>query len=65
MKTCRSFTFATELSNFFKPERKKAKIGKYLIIQKYEMVYVLKKVLSDREFNFEKESLEWQSDACR
>ena len=64
MKTSRSFTFATELSNFFKLESKKAEIGKYFI-QKYEMVYVLKKVLSDREFNFEKESLEWQSDACR
>ena len=64
MKTCRSFKFATELGNFFKLERKKAKIGKYLIIQKYEMVYVLKKVLSDREFIFV-ESLKWQSDACR
>ena len=52
MKTCTSFTFATELSNFFKLERKKAEIGKYLIIQKYEIAYVLKKVLSDREFNF-------------
>ena len=39
---CRSFKFATEFSNFFKLERKKAEIGKYLIIQKYEMVYVLK-----------------------
>ena len=52
MKTCTSFTFATELCNFFKLERKKTEIGKYLIIQKYEIVYVLKKVLSDREFNF-------------
>ena len=42
MKICRSFKFATEFSNFFKLERKKAEIGKYLIIQKYEMVYVLK-----------------------
>ena len=45
MKNCRSFKFATEfdfLHNFFKLERKKAEIGKYLIIQKYEMVYVLK-----------------------
>ena len=42
VKTCRSFKFATEFSNFFKLERKKAEIDKYLIVQKYEMVYVLK-----------------------
>ena len=42
MKICRNVKFATEFSNFFKLERKKAEIGKYLIIQKYEMVYVLK-----------------------
>ena len=42
VKTCRSFMFATEFSNFFKLERKKAEIDKYLIVQKYEMVYVLK-----------------------
>ena len=42
MKICRNFKFATEFGNFFKLERKKAEIGKYLIIQKYEMVYVLK-----------------------
>ena len=42
IKICRSFKFATEFSNFFKVERKKAEIGKYLIIQKYEIVYVLK-----------------------
>ena len=64
MKSCRNVKFATEFSNFFKLERKKAEIGKYLIIQKYEMVYVLKYVLSDREFIFV-ESLKWQSDACR
>ena len=52
MKICRNFKFATEFGNFFKLERKKAEIGKYLIIQKYEMVYVLKYVLSDREFIF-------------
>ena len=39
---CRNFKFDTEFGNFFKLERKKAKIGKYVIIQKYEMVYVLK-----------------------
>ena len=64
MKICRNFKFATEFGNFFKLERKKAKIGKYLIIQKYEMVYVLKQVLSEREFNFV-ECLKWKSDACR
>ena len=32
----------TEFRNFFKLERKKVEIGKYLIIQKYEMVYVRK-----------------------
>ena len=42
MKTCRRFKFATDFGNFFKLERKKAEIGKYLTIQKYEMVYVLK-----------------------
>ena len=52
MKICRNFKFATEFGNFFKLERKKAEIGKYLIIQKYEMVYVLKQVLSDIEFIF-------------
>ena len=48
IKICRSFKFAAEFSNFLKLGRKKAEIGKYLIIQKYEMVYVLKYVLSDR-----------------
>ena len=38
MKTYRSFQCVTEFGNFFKLERRKAKIGKYLIIQKYEMV---------------------------
>ena len=52
MKTCISFKFATELISFFKLERKKAQIGKYLIIKKYEMVYALKQVLSNREFIF-------------
>ena len=42
MKVCRSFKFATEFSNFFTLERKKTEIGKYLIIEKYGMVYVLK-----------------------
>ena len=42
MKICICFKFATDFGNFFKLERKKAEIGKYLIIQKYEMVYVLK-----------------------
>ena len=42
MKICTSFKFATEFGIFFKLERKKAEIGKCLIIQKYEMVYVLK-----------------------
>ena len=42
MKICRNFKFATEFGNIFKLERKKAEIGKYLVIQKYEMVYVLK-----------------------
>ena len=42
IKNCRNFKFVIELGNFFKLERKKAEIGKYLIIQKYEMVYVLK-----------------------
>ena len=37
--------FATEFSNFFKLERKKAEIGKYLIIQKYEIVCVLKVII--------------------
>ena len=41
MKVCRSFKFATEFGNFFKLERKKAEIGKYLIILKNEMFYVL------------------------
>ena len=31
-----------EFGNIFKLDRKKAEIGKYLVIQKYEMVYVLK-----------------------
>ena len=48
MKICRDFKSATEFGNFFKLERKKAEIGKYFIIQKYEMVYLLKQVLSDR-----------------
>ena len=39
-------------------------IGKYFIAQKVQMVYVLKQVLSGKEFIFE-ESLKWQSDACR
>ena len=64
MKICRTLKFATEFGNFFKLERKKAEIGTNLIIQKYEMVYVLKKILSKREFIFV-ESLKWQSDACR
>ena len=64
MKTCRTLKFATDFGNFFKLERKKAEICTYLIIQKYEMVYVLKKLLSEREFIFV-ESLKWQSDACR
>ena len=34
--------FATEFGNFFKLERKEAEIGRYLIIKKYGMVYVLK-----------------------
>ena len=42
MKICQSFKFATEFDNLCKLERKKAEIGKYLIVQKYEMVYVLK-----------------------
>ena len=42
MKTCRSFKFAREFGNFLKLEKKKAEIGKYLIVQKYEIVYVLK-----------------------
>ena len=46
MKTCRSFKFVTEFGNVFKLERKKTEIGKYLIIQKYEMIYVLKYVFS-------------------
>ena len=52
MKICICFKFATDFGNFFKLERKKAEIGKYLIIQKYEMVYVLNEVLRDREFIF-------------
>ena len=52
MKICRNFKFAKECGNFFKLERKKTEIGKCLIIQKYEMAYVLKQVLSDREFIF-------------
>ena len=52
MKTRSSFKFATEFGDFFKLERKKAEIGKYLVIQRYEMVYVLKYVLSDRQFIF-------------
>ena len=52
MKTCKRFKFATDFGNFFKLERKKAEIGKYLTIQKYEMVYVLKEVLRDKEFIF-------------
>ena len=36
------FKFATEFGNFFKRERKKAGIDKYLTIQNFEMVYVLK-----------------------
>ena len=64
MKICRTLKFATEFGNIFKLERKKAEIGTNLIIQKYEMVYVLKKILSKREFIFV-ESLKWQSDACR
>ena len=42
MKIYQSFKFATEFGNLFKLERKKAEIRKNLIIQKYEMVYVLK-----------------------
>ena len=42
MKICRNVKSTTEFGNFFKLERKKAEIGKYLFIQKYEMVYVLK-----------------------
>ena len=42
MKTCGSFRFAKKFGIFFRLERKKAGIGKYLIIQKYEMIYVLK-----------------------
>ena len=42
MKICRSFKFVTEFGNVFKLERKKTEIGKYLITQKYEMIYVLK-----------------------
>ena len=42
MKICRSLKFATDFDNFFKLERKKAEIVKYLIIQNCEMVYVLK-----------------------
>ena len=61
MKTCRSFKFATEFDNLFKLERKKTKIGTYLIIQKYEMTYVLKQVLGDTEFIFV-ESVKEQSD---
>ena len=42
MKICRSFKFAKELGNSSKLDGKKAEIGKYFIIQKYEMVDVLK-----------------------
>ena len=52
MKTCKRFKFATDFGKFFKLERKKAEVGKYLTIQKYEMVYVLKEVLRDKEFIF-------------
>ena len=41
MKICRGFKFATEFGNFFKLEKKNAEIGKYMIVQKYGMVYVL------------------------
>ena len=61
MKTCRSFKFATEFGNLFKLERKKDELVKYLIVQKYEMVYVLKQVLNDTEFIFV-ENVKGQSD---
>ena len=45
MKICGIFKFVAKFGNFFKLERKKAEIGKYFIIQKYEMVYLLKQVI--------------------
>ena len=52
------------LAIFSSREKEGWEFGKYLIIQKCEMVSLLKQVLSERDFIFV-ESLKWQSDACK